>query len=119
MFVRVRNIGELSAVPLDAEVLSFENLELGDDELKTLPVFPRLRALDLDGTQISDEAFDWVAKQSNLEELWVECTSVTDCGLMKLAGLRRLKFISAAYTDVTEAGAEALQSCLPSVEVSV
>jgi hypothetical protein len=118
-YVRVRHVEEVRAIPLDAEVLSFEGLELKDAELKGLPVFLHLRALDLDGTQISDEALDWVAKQSNLEELWVECTGVTDSGLLKLASLRRLRFISVAYTEVTETGAEALRACLPSLKVSV
>jgi hypothetical protein len=117
-FVRVGHPSDLPAVPRDAEALSFENAELRDEDLRSLPAFPRLRCLDLDGTAISDEALAWVARNSNLEELWLECTGVTDTGLVYLRALPRLAFVSLAYTDVTEQGVAALRAAIPNAEVS-
>ena len=118
MFARAKNRAELAAVSQDAEALSLENAEIGNADLKALPVFPRLRCLDLDGTAISDEALAWVAKQSNLEELWLECTGVTDAGLLHLHSLPRLTYISLAYTEVSPAGVTALRAAVPNIEVS-
>lgn len=118
-FARVRDARDLSAVPVDVQVLSLENASVGDSDVMSLPRFLHLRCLDLDGTQITDAALDWVAQHPTLEELWVECTAVTDSGLAKLARLSELVFVSAAHTDVTASGAAHLQAFVPGAKVSV
>jgi internalin A len=118
MFARVREPTELAAVPRNVEALSLELAKIGDEDVKVLPVFPRLRVLDLDGTEVTDEALGWVAQQSSLEELWLECTAVTDAGLRHLHCLHRLRFVSLAYTEVTEAGMCALRAAVPAIEIS-
>ncbi|HPH14915.1 MAG TPA: hypothetical protein PLC34_14010 [Burkholderiaceae bacterium] len=117
-FRRVRERGELAHLPRDLEALSLENLDVDDSTLEALPYFPRLRCLDLDGTAISDETLRWVARQSLLEELWLECTDLTDAGLLQLRTLSRLRFVSLAHVGVTGSGVAALRSALPGLEVS-
>src|SRR5262245_57888393 len=54
-----------------------------------------LRALDLSGTQITDEAASTLMTLTKLEQLRLTNTSITDTGLGSIAKLRQLKSLAA------------------------
>jgi hypothetical protein len=108
---------ELAELPADTCCLSLEQSRVSDAGLRALPVLPRLRCLDLDGTSITDRALEWVAEQPALEELWLEQTVVSDVGLSSLQGLRSLRSISLLDTEVTVEGVNALRATHPTIEV--
>jgi hypothetical protein len=54
---------------------------------------------------------------SQLEELYLDGTDVTDAGLLQLKGLNRLEVLFIGRTQVTDAGIEKLQSALPKCSI--
>ena len=61
---------------------------------------------------------DWiVAGLTELRELWLNYTEVTDAGLAHLAGLTKLQKLSLRGTKVTDAGMAKLRKALPTCEI--
>ena len=55
---------------------------------------------------------------NNLDELWFGKTDVTDAGVSRLERLTKLKTLALHLTNLTDAGAEELQSALPNCKIS-
>ncbi len=117
-FVRVVAREQLAAVSLSAQALSLERVPVSDADLESLFPLSQLRCLDLDGTQVT-ESLAAIANLPALEELWLECTVVTDAGVQALANAPLLRFVSLAHTEVTERGVERLVSRRPGLEVAL
>ena len=54
---------------------------------------------------------------SNLEEIWLEDTKITDAGLAQLSQLKKLRFISVSYCAVSDQAVERLRQSIPGVEI--
>jgi hypothetical protein len=67
------------------------NWKLTGDVVPTLRSFPRLRFLHLNGSQATDRTMDVVAGLNDLEELTMDNARVTDAGIAKLKGLKKLR----------------------------
>jgi hypothetical protein len=89
-----------------------------DADLAGLCELPRLRALDLRRTRVTDEGLRTVAGASGLRYLLLGGDAVTDAGLRHLealAGLRELDL--RGCPNVTAEGVRRLREALPGCEV--
>ena len=66
---------------------------------------------------ITDADVDWISQMPKLEKLHLGNTSVTDVGLLKLAGMSSLKELTVTQPLVTPAGVNALTKALPGLVV--
>jgi hypothetical protein len=71
--------------------------------------FTQLRELHLDGTPITDAGLKHLEGLRQLQILELEYMRVTDAGLEHLEGLRQLQGLGLEYTQVTDAGLEHLK----------
>lgn len=78
-----------------------------------------LQSLDLSATKISDAGLATLGEFEfpRLKEIALEHTSITDAGLMHLAGFKNLEWVSIAGTKVTEEGRRHLKAKLPEVTI--
>ena len=94
-------------------------LHLADGEVtdQTLETIVALNAADaaqpvawlnLAGTQVTDAGAESLAKLTELERLHIERTALTDAGLAKLAGLKKLSYLNLYGTQITDAGLETI-----------
>lgn len=75
-----------------------------DADLECLDGFTNLRELNLFGTQVTNDGLQHVGGQTNLRKLWLSETRVTDDGLEHLRGLTELQSLDLAGTRVTDTG---------------
>ena len=68
-------------------------------------------------TSITDEGLLKIAGLTQLNELWLYGTKVTDAGLVHLHELTNLRFLSLAFTKVSDSGVEELQKALPNCHI--
>ncbi len=79
----------------------------------TGPVF-----LELPGQSITDEVLaEKVKGLTNLKDLRLSRTQVTDAGLVHLKGLTKLEWLHLDGTKVTDAGVQKLQKALPGCKI--
>ncbi|MGB0762108.1 MAG: hypothetical protein ACPGPS_21345, partial [Rubripirellula sp.] len=71
--------------------VDFRGLEIKDSDLLALVELPKLRAVRLGGTAVTDEGLGTVGQISSLEDLDLRDCGISDDGLAKLAGLDKLK----------------------------
>ena len=87
-----------------------ENTSFDDSSVSLLRSFPKLHALSLANTRVTDQGLRDVATLSSLEHLDLSGDAgVTDAGLDHLAGLPKLHVILLARTRVTEGGIQKLR----------
>lgn len=77
----------------------------------------KVTALDLTGTQITDEGLKEVVKLQKLEALWLSNTKITDENLKELAKLQKLQELFLDGTKVTAAGVAELKKAMPNCEI--
>jgi hypothetical protein len=82
--------------------LSFCSLK--DEDLERLRTFPALTKLNVAGPALTDSRMKQVAELSNLEELNLDVTEVSDVGLRELPRLKKLKVLSLSRDLGTERG---------------
>ena len=71
--------------------VDFRGLDISDEELLPLIQLPRLRAVRLGGTAVTDEVMKTIAGIASLEDLDLRDCGISDDGLAHLVGLKRLK----------------------------
>ena len=71
-----------------------------------------LDELDLRGSKITDAGLERIARLKGLKSLDLSDTAITDAGLARLKSLGRLSFLSVDETDATPGGVEALRESL-------
>jgi hypothetical protein len=90
-------------------VLVLTDRPVTDDDLRRLPVLPRLRRLDLTGTPITDAALPVAVERAPaLHELDLSATRVTDAGLAGLAAAAELQELALVDTSISDAGLAAI-----------
>lgn len=85
--------------------------KFGDKELALLaPIATQILWVDLSRSQVTDAAFDTLAKMTNLERLHLENTKITDAGIAKLGALSNLEYLNLYGTKTTDGGIAKLAS---------
>lgn len=77
-------------------------LELGDDLIKQLPIFDRLKEVYLSDCPVTDAAVAHLASLKRLEILELDNTNVSDEMLPVAAAMNKLKILSLNQTLVTK-----------------
>jgi hypothetical protein len=96
--------------------LSYLNIEAS--QLSQLEGLVDLEALAFAIGKLDDEGLKYVLKFSNLQSLEIHGSKVTDTGLQQLAGLKKLKRLSAGGTvNITDEGVNQLKLKIPNLEV--
>jgi F-box/leucine-rich repeat protein 14 len=111
----IRGWTRLQALEI-AERLKPAGKGLTDAGAANLKGLTELRELILESTQITDAALDSLAPMQHLEKLDLSsCAQITDAGLAKLKGLKTLKKLELRYLGITDAGLASLKE-LPALE---
>ena len=71
--------------------VDFRGLTIDDSQLASLVRFPRLRAVRLGGTAVTDEGMKTIGQIASLEDLDLRDCAISDDGLAHLVSLGRLK----------------------------
>ena len=87
--------------------------------LASLAGLTKLRRLNLQSANVTDEGIDVLKNMSELEELSLYRTKVTNAGLVKLSGLKKLRLVDLRYSRVTSSGARDMAAALPKAEILV
>ncbi|MBG7606936.1 MAG: hypothetical protein IZT59_02750, partial [Verrucomicrobia bacterium] len=92
-------------------MLHVNHRPFGDDKLATLePGLERIVWANLNDTQISDNAMEFVCRMQELDRLQVRGTGVSDAGLSLLSALSKLKVLNLSKcANITDA-------CIPYIE---
>ena len=77
--------------------------------LKHLKGLTQLQQLDLNGTPVTDASLEHLKGLTQLQQLDLGGAQVTDAGLEHLKGLTQLQTLELAWTHVTDAGLEHLK----------
>lgn len=92
--------------------------KITDEGLAALASLPQLEDLDFNSAPlITDAGLAEVAKLTKLLKLNLKATKITDTGLEPLKSLRKLETLDLTGTQVTPAGAAAIQKALPKCKV--
>lgn len=111
------SLKELAVLPALSRLNLYRN-KIGDEGVRNLaPLAEQLVWLNLDATQITDEAGPSLAQFSKLKFLHLGRTAVTDKIIGSLAGLTDLETVHVTRTGITEDGAAKLRAALPNTEV--
>lgn len=113
-----RGMVHLSRLPL--EVLSLWKTGIGDEGIRQLRDRTALRNVVLDETKVTDAALADVAGWTDLEEWLGLCyTRVTDEGVGRLSGLKKLRTLNLIGTSVTAERARELRAALSQTDISI
>jgi len=88
-----------------------------DDDLVYLKGFPALKCLYLDCSDITDKGMLHLQHLHALESLTLVHTQVTDAGLVYLYALKKLGFVNLDATNTTDEGVAKLQRALPDCQI--
>jgi hypothetical protein len=88
-----------------------------DEHARYLAKLPKLQAVSLADTKITDAALKQLGGLADLDYLMIDYTRVTDAGLEYLRGLKQLQHLDLKGTQVTEDGIRKLQNALPKCEI--
>ena len=98
--------------------VSFDIIQLTNDDLKLLEHAPLTRSLVVVGSQITDEGLAHLKNLKRLEFLDLKKNKgLTDAGLIHLEELTNLKELILIGTQVTPAGIQKLQQKLPHTKI--
>ena len=99
--------------------LGLEWGKFNDLGLESLEQMKGIEVLDLRKVSgVNGSGFVYLKQMTNLRELWLQNTSVTDESLVHLEGLTNLQRLDLTYTRVTEQGVSNLKAKLPNCEVT-
>ncbi len=103
-------------------VVDLRYYELSDKEVanfaKALQAFPRLEALQLKSSKMTDAALTHLKELPQLRSLTIENAPITDAALVHLRALPELREVELKRTKVSEGGVEALRNALPSLKIA-
>ena len=89
-----------------------------DDQLPLLVrALPQLKSLNVGGCPLSNDALACLEGNTQLTELTLTYTNVTDAGLIHLTTLSGLQTLAFGATKVTDDGVKKLQEALPSCKI--
>lgn len=113
----IRDLSQLSPILPRLRVLEIGETSIADDGLRPL-AGSTLRMLFLRDTALSDERLEHLVKIKSLNLLDISGSMVSDAGLARLAGLTQLKELIIERTAVSEATLTALRKALPRLTIT-
>lgn len=119
----LRGVGRWGTLEPLAAFANLKHLDLTSaglegDQLRGLEMLSALTWLSLgDNPNISDPGLQRLAGLRRVEELYLPNTGITDAGLESLANLKRLKTLDVHGTRVTQGGVAKLLQALPQLTV--
>ena len=106
-------------IMFEMEELNLHSTDVGDESLKLVGQFTRLKSLNLYRTKISDAGLPSLNSLKDLSTLSLSGTGVTNDGLAALGGLSSLTKLSVDIGGgVTFDGVDALKELLPNCEIN-
>ncbi|MGB5518074.1 MAG: response regulator [Gammaproteobacteria bacterium] len=105
-----RELGNLLASLHDLRFLSLAETRVGDAGLVHLQSLTNLQELHLDHSDITDEGLQLLTTLPKLEILDLKGTRITDAGLVHVGHMTGLKGLYLTRTAITDAGLENLRS---------
>ena len=131
--LRGRRVRKLTLLPIDdgdfnyvARFSALEEFKLyaieGDGStlgsgLAELARLRRLRVLDLNGANVTDESLRYLQGLDQLEKLNISFTYVTDEGIRHVMSLRNLRELDLSYTNCSDDGVKTLRQSLPNCNI--
>ncbi|MGI6416217.1 MAG: leucine-rich repeat domain-containing protein [Thermoguttaceae bacterium] len=88
--------------------LNLQQTDITNDAIRQLDGAARLHQLTLDVTRVGDLGLQHLARLQNLEDLSLDQTNITSAGLRHLADLKDLRWLSLRDTAITDTGLESL-----------
>jgi hypothetical protein len=88
----------------DVTLVSMENDDFGDSDLRLFQDFPALKRAELSYCRVTDTGLASLRGLMQLEALMLDNTSIGDVGLAHVCGLPRLSVLRIDETNVTDAG---------------
>lgn len=102
-------MSNLKLVPLPRlEAINLIDTPITDKTLKLFQRFPMLQCSNLDRTKITDKGLAYLEGMPNIVLLRLNGTAITDAGLASLATLPKLRHLDLEDTAVTDAGMQHL-----------
>lgn len=98
----------LGALKDDLLQLGLHNNRIGNDSLKYLAGFRRLRALTLAENDIDDKGLAHIRRMEDLRSLSLRHTGVTSRGMRHVAALKKLRYLALGHTRVGDEGVRLL-----------
>ncbi|MCE9565490.1 MAG: protein kinase [Planctomycetes bacterium] len=99
--------------------LFLRKVPLSDGELvDVVRKYPRLEALALHETSVTEKGMETVAELASLQRLYLDGTKVGDLGLKHLTACKKLSYVSVSNTNVTDEGIREFRKALPRCEVN-
>ena len=109
----VERLGDLSV-----KALNLSQAKIGDNGLRLIASnWPRITAMNVSETAITDAALDALPSLPNLGKLDIRETQVSDSGIGSLKKLKKLKWLNITGTQITAAGVAELRAALPYCEI--
>lgn len=120
--IRLCSIGTADFLPYlreypNLEILDFADTALSDSDLKTIAQFTQLRQVRLNNTPVTNAGIASLITLSNLEELYLWGTNVTNTCLESLGQLPKLKYISLSNTGATKEAAQGFMEQNPNCHI--
>ena len=107
------SVGKVEIPTFDVHHSSIDDRVLA----KRVGLFPKLKALKLNGSQITDDGLAVLQNMPCLEFLDVSHVGISDKGLEYIKGLASLRELYITHTKVTSTGIEALKKALPKLVI--
>jgi hypothetical protein len=107
------SIGEVEIPTFDVHRSSIDDRVLA----KRVGLFPKLKTLKLNGSQITDDGLAVLQNMPCLEFLDVSHVGISDRGLEYIKGLTSLRELYITHTKVTSTGIEELKKALPNLVI--
>ena len=108
-------LAQLADVP-QLERLYVSSRYITDEGMKHLGSIKNLKQLDLGGN-IAGLEFEYLTSLTQLEELSLDNTRITDRSIEGLSKLKQLRVLNVKRTDMSNSGVAALRTSLPTTQV--
>ncbi len=103
----------------ELRVLHWAGSELSDADFAELQAIPTLEEIVCTGAELTDAAIDTILGMRGMQTLNLSHNeAITDAGILRLKGLKKLAKLNVAYTKVTPSGAAALERALAGCKVT-
>ena len=79
---------------------------------------PKLEALNLNYTPVSDAGIALLSKNTAFSELKLDRTDLTDKSLSWLTGQKNLKYLDLYHTQLSEQGFNSVKKALPKAQIN-
>ena len=108
------------SLPFKSHISSFWVRETGieDDDLLDLGDLPRLNAIELGYTQLTDRGVAKIRDYQNLEYVFLWGTRITDRTIETLIQMPWLRLVNVSHTQITKDGFDTLRESLANCLVS-